>query len=73
MATTYKVLGQLASTNSAVSIYTCPSDTQTIVSSTPCSENGGFDINAGNNITGEGFTIHISFTGDTYIGVVSYW
>jgi len=46
---------------------------QTIVSSTPCSENGGFDINAGNNITGEGFTIHISFTGDTYIGVVSYW
>jgi hypothetical protein len=33
MATTYKVLGQLASTTSAVSIYTCPSATQTIVSS----------------------------------------
>lgn len=33
MATTYKVLGQLASTTSAVSLYTCPSATQTIVSS----------------------------------------
>ena len=33
MATTYKVLGQLSSTTSAVSIYTCPSATQTIVSS----------------------------------------
>ena len=33
MATTYKVLGQLSSTTSAVSLYTCPSATQTIVSS----------------------------------------
>lgn len=33
MATTYKVLGQLASTTSAVSLYTCPSATETIVSS----------------------------------------
>lgn len=33
MATTYKVLGQLSSTTSAVSIYTCPSATQTIISS----------------------------------------
>jgi hypothetical protein len=33
MPTTYKVLGQLASTTSAVSLYTCPSATQTIVSS----------------------------------------
>jgi hypothetical protein len=32
MATTYKVLGQLASTTSAVALYTCPSATQTIVS-----------------------------------------
>ena len=48
-------------------------DGQTIVASTPCSENGGFDINAGNNTTGEGFTIHISFTGDKYIGIVNYW
>ena len=33
MPTTYKVLGQLSSTTSAVSLYTCPSATQTIVSS----------------------------------------
>lgn len=33
MPTTYKVLGQLSSTTSPVSIYTCPSATQTIVSS----------------------------------------
>jgi len=33
MAITYKVLGQLASTTSAVSLYTCPSATQTIISS----------------------------------------
>lgn len=32
MATTYKVLGQLASTTSAVALYTCPAATQTIVS-----------------------------------------
>lgn len=32
MATTYKVLGQLASTTSAVALYTCPASTQTIVS-----------------------------------------
>ena len=32
MATTYKVLGQWASTTSAVALYTCPSATQTIVS-----------------------------------------
>ena len=32
MATTYKVLGQLASTTSAVALYTCPAATETIVS-----------------------------------------
>ena len=46
---------------------------QTITAPTPCNEDGGFDINAGNNSTGEGFTIHVSFTGDTYIGLVTYW
>lgn len=53
--------------------YSAINTSQTIVAYTPCSENGGFDINAGNNTTGEGFTIHISFTGDKYIGIVNYW
>jgi hypothetical protein len=46
---------------------------QTITTPAVCNEDGGFDINAGNNTTGEGFTIHVSFTGDKYIGVVTYW
>ena len=32
MATTYKVLGQLVSSTTAVALYTCPAATQTIVS-----------------------------------------
>lgn len=32
MATNYKVLGQLASTTSAVALYTCPTATETIIS-----------------------------------------
>ena len=53
--------------------YASINSSQVIVPFDPCSENGGFDINAGNTITGEGFTIHISFTGDIYIGMVTYW
>lgn len=40
MATTYKVLGQLASTTSAVALYTCPSSTQTVISSIVISNRG---------------------------------
>jgi hypothetical protein len=32
MATTYKVLGQLASTTSAVALYTCPAATEAVIS-----------------------------------------
>jgi len=38
-----------------------------------CNRNGGFTIHAGNNTSGIGFTLHCTFTDNTFIGLVQHW